>query len=554
MEGPGMLFEYRYLGTSAIDSSAATTALSFAPDTSREPTFFQGTLGRGVPFREAISALHAVVVSDLRFKPKDRAEYLAWAARQEALDLAELVGRQTQNRQEIAQLRAELAAVQRELSRRTGPFHRARKRYFNYLYRKAMDTWYVLDPVITVHPDALLLECFSEDESSYGLLSCDYEIFDDVGEFACGTTNIDYSQALYNEFQKIRDYKETSLTVDPAGFSVQTTAEHEYREVKIDLPDSWVRGFLQVSSAMTLPGVRLSLDPTDLQNFCTVLRRRREQRGPRAIRFQLIPGSPIRAVFEPWGLVIDCPRSPYTGTDTREIRVWGRRRLHLLERLLPLTRRVDVTLLGSGMPSFWVLDLGNMRFTLGLSGWTANDWSSQGNFDLLAPRAEVDNITADAIFAHLKRSWVGRPEALADELGVDADVVWAALGKFTQAGRAMYDLSQGVYRARELSRAALPLERLRWSNEREAAASELVAAGGADAVTADERPDGGISLQGLIRDGTRRLTPSMVIDEDQRMISGDCSCRFHITHRLRRGPCTHLLALRLAHARRSRAS
>ena len=45
------------------------------------------------------------------------------------------------------------------------------------------------------------------------------------------------------------------------------------------------------------------------------------------------------------------------------------------------------------MPSFYVADLGEMSFTLGLSGWTTNNWSEVGNFDLLAPRAEVDALT-----------------------------------------------------------------------------------------------------------------------------------------------------------------
>ena len=33
------------------------------------------------------------------------------------------------------------------------PFYRARQKYFDYLYRRDINTWYVLDPVITVHPD-----------------------------------------------------------------------------------------------------------------------------------------------------------------------------------------------------------------------------------------------------------------------------------------------------------------------------------------------------------------------------------------------------------------
>ena len=77
-----MLFEHTYRGSSAVNSTADRTRMSFAPDVTREPTFFTGRLRRRIEFREAISALHDVVVSDLRFKPKDKTAYKEWAARQ----------------------------------------------------------------------------------------------------------------------------------------------------------------------------------------------------------------------------------------------------------------------------------------------------------------------------------------------------------------------------------------------------------------------------------------------------------------------------------------
>ncbi len=54
-------------------------------------------------------------------------------------------------------------------------------------------------------------------------------------------------------------------------------------------------------------------------------------------------------------------------------------------RLLPLVERFDVYLLGTGFPSFWVARMGEMRLTLGLSGWTTNDWTRGSALDLLAP-------------------------------------------------------------------------------------------------------------------------------------------------------------------------
>jgi len=84
-----MLFNYRYGGSTTVTSNAHMTGSSFAPDTLRESTFFIGKLSKKIAFREAISALHDVVVSDLRFKPKDKTAYKEWAAHQEALWMAE---------------------------------------------------------------------------------------------------------------------------------------------------------------------------------------------------------------------------------------------------------------------------------------------------------------------------------------------------------------------------------------------------------------------------------------------------------------------------------
>lgn len=84
-----MLFNFRYAGRSAVSSNASSVGMNFVPDASRSPTHFVGQLHQKIPFREAMSALHDVVVSDLRFKPKDKTAYKEWAAEQEALQLAE---------------------------------------------------------------------------------------------------------------------------------------------------------------------------------------------------------------------------------------------------------------------------------------------------------------------------------------------------------------------------------------------------------------------------------------------------------------------------------
>ena len=546
-----MQFDYTYKGSSAVASTADSTRMSFAPDVTREPTFFTGQLGRKIEFREAISALHDVVVSDLRYKPKDKTAYKEWAARQEQIDWQQVATERAAVAGKIKELQGELSDLYQRSSLRTSAFYKAQGEYFRYLYQKEKDFWFVLDPVITVHPDELFFECFSQDEASYGRLGASYEVFDGVGEFACGTTNIDYSAALYDEFQKIRTYKDTRFEIDPTGFDVQTTGEADYKEVKIDLPDSWVRGFLQVSSAMSLPTVRFDLHPMDVHNLCFVLRRRREQKGPRAMRYHLTPGEPVKIVFEPWELEVDCPRSIYEGAERDVVRVWGRRRIHILERLIPVARRFTVHLLGSGLPSFYIADLGHMSFTLGLSGWTANDWSQAGNFDLMAPRADVDDVTKRRVFAALKESWSETPDRLAARLGLSRATVLGALGAYTQAGRAIFDLNKGVYRARELSREPLPLEQLRFANPREESATRFILQRDAVEISARETDEAGlVTLRGAVKDKDKTFQPSLTVDRDQRMVRAECTCNWHQQHKLFQGPCEHILALRMKSARR----
>ncbi len=544
-----MLFDYRYKGSTVIESAVEQTAMSFAPDTNREPTYFYGELAKPLEFREAISALHDVVVSDLRFKPKDKTAYKEWAAQQEMIDWQTVLAERSNVGDRLKELQDELTHLQRRSQQRLKPYWEARNKFSLYASYKNLAIRALFDPVITVHPDEVFFECFSQDESSYGRLGASYEVFKNVGEFACGTTNVDYSAALYDEFQKIRSYKTTRFQVDPSGFDVQTTNEDAYKEVKIDLPDSWVRGFLQVSSAMSLPLTSFELHPMDVHNLCFILRRHKEKTGPRSLRYHLKPGQPVRVVFEPFDIEVICARSIFTGSDEETIRVWGRRRLLTLERLIPLAKKFSVHLLGTGLPSFYIADLGDLSFTLGLSGWTANDWSRAGNFDLMASNTNVDDITKQHVFNALKENWVETPDHLAMRLQVDRATVLGALGAYTQAGRAIYDLNKRVFRVRELSREPLPMEQLRFANEREAQARHLIRQS-LVSLSKRERDDVGVvALAGTVIDNDKTFSPTLIVDRDERIAKADCTCNWHKQNKLYKGPCSHILALRMMHTR-----
>src|SRR5215212_1416333 len=87
-----MNVKFAYLGHSALKPIAGGQILNFEPNLSREPVTFDAPLLQPLRFREAISALHDVVISDLRFKPRDKTAYEQWKAGEQGRERAVRAG------------------------------------------------------------------------------------------------------------------------------------------------------------------------------------------------------------------------------------------------------------------------------------------------------------------------------------------------------------------------------------------------------------------------------------------------------------------------------
>src|SRR5262249_46454095 len=146
-------------------------------------------------FREAISALHDVVISDLRFKPRDKTAYEEWK-KNERSRVASLRQQTYQAaKKEILGRREEPVPpdIEIQLGRMRKMYWDARLKYSDYLRRNDQALWRILmpcDPVITVADDVVFFECFSADESSYGCLTVNRDsAFGKSTETKLGTTN-----------------------------------------------------------------------------------------------------------------------------------------------------------------------------------------------------------------------------------------------------------------------------------------------------------------------------------------------------------------------------
>src|SRR5690242_18791237 len=192
---------------------------------------------------------------------------------------------------------------------------------------------------------------------------------------------------------------------------------------------------MQLQSTMSLPMRRVPVSREGLYNVLAWLKRHRARRSPRAVRFELEPGRPVALVLEPWDRRIVLHDTPYRGPRAEVIRTWGRDRLHVLARLLPLADGADVYLLGTGLPSFWSVRMGEMRLLLGLSGWTVNDWTGAGALDQLAPPVEPSSELLTDVAAAFHEGPTRTFEEVRARTGASAPYVAAALNRLALMGQ-----------------------------------------------------------------------------------------------------------------------
>src|SRR3954453_11981837 len=74
-----MIATFAYAGRSAVvERPGGRQIFELVPNLTRDPVAFDAPLRQPLRFREAMSALHDTVISDLRFKKRDKTAYLEW--------------------------------------------------------------------------------------------------------------------------------------------------------------------------------------------------------------------------------------------------------------------------------------------------------------------------------------------------------------------------------------------------------------------------------------------------------------------------------------------
>ncbi len=212
-----------------------------------------------------------------------------------------------------------------------------------------------------------------------------------------------------------------------------------------------------------------------------------------------------------------------------------------LARLLPLADSIEVHLLGTGLPSFWLARMGEMTFTLGLSGWTTNDWSTGSALDMLEPPRAVSPEFVDRVAGVMKSCRAADLPTVQSRLaGADPFTISAALRQLAQSGQVIFDLSTNQFRFRQIMSQPLGESQLGLEDGEAAAARLLVSAGKFELLDRQDGP----GLTRVIVGKVESKPVEILVDADDRIKRGKCTCGHYQKFGMRNGPCRHMIALR----------
>lgn len=369
------------------------------------------------------------------------------------------------------------------------------------------------DPVVTSNGDRLRFESFSACCGVYARLDLLLGTLPGPA-LATGTTNVDLNPPVREALARVGSRDPLHLEIGEDV--VVTTRERSVTEKKVPLPERWLRGFAEAQVAASSLTLVHEVGPAEARRLVRSLPSSSAARG---VLWVVRAGDGLRLAGRPVG-----PSVPLAGAE----------RLRVLEPLLRFARRLRVH--AEAAPdaknpgsSVWELELDDARMVLAISPDRSRGFSGEGAalWDLADDDAVDDADLVSALLAYEPTIDVDR---LAGESGLPADRVLRALGRLGAAGRVGYDSAEGAYFHRELPYDRGAVDGL---HPRLAGARELVALG------AVHPTDDGAH----VRSGDQEYVVRTSATGDR------CTCPWFGKHRGTRGPCKHVLAVRMVTGR-----
>jgi len=488
-------------------------------------------------FREAFSVFNSVISYDVQSQLKSKRSYEAWL-RQNNLACEIIKRRSRRVGDDNDELKKQLKDYIKQNKRVLLPYQKATKRYLRYMYQHYLEQNMINDPWFSVHPDEVFFETFSKSQKVYCRLSIDFDLLDAINLKSYGTSTISIKANYSDAIEKIRSYRPTKLSVEVAEKQVSSEPE------KTKLDNDYVRGLLQVNSAMSQTKIHFELHSIDLHNLCYLLSKRQLPGEASSLRYELTPGQSIKIILEPEDVELTCVQSIYKGDTTITVRHWFRNEIQLLTRLVSRADKISVFLSKDAWPAFYVIHLDGISLTLGISGWSAGDWTRKGTHDLLQTNALVDDFSRVRLLKEIAESKTESIDTLSKKLKLPNETIIDTLQSYAKEGLVFYDFVKNKYRYRQLFQTEINPFDYRFTNKLEAKARSFVEQNNVQ-IDSESTLDGHLYIAGTVKDKAIEYQPEIALDDNLRLVSGSCFCHYYASHKLNRGPCEHMLSLRM---------
>lgn len=356
------------------------------------------------------------------------------------------------------------------------------------------------DPVVTSTPEGLRFESFSACCGVYARLDVDAAALD-ASFTGVGVTNVDVNPPLRQALARLLASEPLHLDVGDDDLRV-TTLDGAVVEEKVALPTRWLKGLAETQVLAAAMTEQFALDAAEARRFVTGLPR---SSATRAVLWATVAGRGVRLASRP-SPGSACVAGP--------------------ERLRAFGPALDA---GSApTASVWILDVPGGRVTLALSPEKSRGFSGEGAVLTALAAADVAE-DADLVSALLAFEPVIDVDRLAGASGTSGERVLGALALLASWGQVGFDSDAGAYFHRPLPVRPELLDEL---HPRLSDARALVAAG-----AVERTADGWTVRSG---EATYRVTLGVGASGDR------CTCPWWAKYAGTRGPCKHVLAVRVA--------
>jgi hypothetical protein len=365
----------------------------------------------------------------------------------------------------------------------------------------------LLDPVITSGGGMLRFEGFSSCCGVYSRVDLRPEAFD-VDLRGKGTTNVDFNERMRTALRRLSDRDDAAFQVGGRGVALVKGSE-KIIERKVKLPVRWIKGFCEVQAYQPRLTPRCELTPLEARDL-----------------FRSLPKANSRS-----GCFVAKTGRAYRMTPTAKpgaVRVEGSDRVRVLEPLLASAKTVRIWYDDEAQTNGWEIENEVGRYFSLVSPELNRGFSGEGQaLERLAAgewQSALPHVT-DAL------NWQSQidPTQISAQSGLSEGAVEAALAVLGARGLAGYDTTSGRYFHRVLPFDLEKIEQLqpRLKNARELVDRvEIVSQRGADVDA---------KVPGSDFDHFVRL----------RFEGNKCTCRWHSRYQGQRGPCKHILAVRM---------